>query len=148
MTTSSVRRFCARPSAVAFDATGLVSPKPRAVRRDAGMPHLISQSRTALARRFERPMLYCIGADAVGVPIARDVDRGLRLERLAGLLEDGLRIGTDVRLVEVEVDAAQHDLLLHRRRGSGGGAAATLAAGAGGGAGGDCCSVSAMPAVV
>ena len=37
-TTSSTRRFCWRPAAVSFDATGCVSPKPLAVRISASDP--------------------------------------------------------------------------------------------------------------
>jgi len=37
-TTSSTRRFCCRPSAVSFEATGWFFPKPCAVMDAEGMP--------------------------------------------------------------------------------------------------------------
>src|SRR2546425_5826229 len=51
---SSARRFCARPAAVVFGATGLPGPKPRAVMRVGLTPFAAKYARTALARASER----------------------------------------------------------------------------------------------
>src|SRR2546425_381201 len=51
---SSTRRFCARPAAVVFGATGLPGPKPRAVMRVGLTPFAARYARTALARASER----------------------------------------------------------------------------------------------
>src|SRR5512135_2867645 len=47
---SSTRRFWARPAAVAFDATGLDGPNPRATMRDGAIPLRARYARTAMAR--------------------------------------------------------------------------------------------------
>src|SRR5215467_15308296 len=51
LTTSSRRRLRGRPSAVSFDATGCVLPKPRAVMEEPETPFCARKSRTESARR-------------------------------------------------------------------------------------------------
>src|SRR5262245_35111333 len=146
VTSSSVRRSCARPSAVAFDATGLVSPKPRAVRRDAGMPHLTSQSRTALARRRERPMLYS-SEPMLSVYPSHDTSMdGSALSVLQASSRIGSASGRMLYLSKSKLTPRSTIFFFVGGVGAGA-AAATGAAGAGGGAGGDCCKVNATPVV-
>ena len=57
-TTSSTRRFCCRPAAVSFVATGVVSPKPFAVRISGLSPCVIRYSRTDSARCSDSRWLY------------------------------------------------------------------------------------------
>src|SRR5439155_4845027 len=49
-TTISTRRLSCRPAGVSLEATGWLSPKPRAVIDDGVTPCWIRKSRTALAR--------------------------------------------------------------------------------------------------
>lgn len=55
--TTSTRRFCCRPDAVSLSATGELLPNPRVRIRSLEMPMPVSASRTASARRSERPWL-------------------------------------------------------------------------------------------
>src|SRR5262249_40050666 len=56
--TSSTRRFLARPSSVEFAATGEYTPQPNASSRAAAIPYLVVSSLTTLAaRRLLKSML-------------------------------------------------------------------------------------------
>ena len=57
-TTNSTRRFCCRPAAVSFVATGTVSPNPFAVRMSPLNPCVIRNSRTDPARCSDSFWLY------------------------------------------------------------------------------------------
>src|SRR6185295_19550221 len=52
-TTTSTRRFIWRPAALSLDATGRLSPNPRAEIEDVATPCWTRKSRTACARRSD-----------------------------------------------------------------------------------------------
>src|SRR6185437_9977356 len=72
-TTSSRRRFFARPCSVSFCATGFSCPYPAEVMRDAGMPPLTMSSFTATARSTES-VLLAMGSPVLSVCPSRATD--------------------------------------------------------------------------
>ena len=82
-TTSSTRRFCWRPAAVSFVATGMDSPKPFAVTEPAGIPALDASTVLIRAGADCRSIFdaACEVYEAAGYPTQRTKTAGEVLDR-------------------------------------------------------------------
>src|SRR5208283_678658 len=99
---------------VGGDEVGLAVPvRDQLVRRDSGFHEVIHHGFRTSIRQLQ---VVFLAADRVAVAV--DVDRDVRigLQSRCGFIQNGGITRSDLRLVEVEMHTAKHQLLLDRRR--------------------------------
>src|SRR5208283_2804024 len=99
---------------VGGDEVGLAVPvRDQLVRRDSGFHEVIHHGFRTSIRQLQ---VVFLAADRVAVAV--DVDRDVRigLQSRCGFIENGGITRPDLRLVEVEMYTAEHQLLIDRRQ--------------------------------